>query len=1152
MMKKYIYYLIVFGCAFFLNNVQLLMALNPDRYASESILKTGKWIKLKVTNNGIYKLSYDEIHKLGMDPSKVKIYGYGGWVLNEDFSKTEEYIDDLPEVSVYINKGSDGVFSSGDYLLFYGRGITKWSYDGSEYIHENNPYATHGCYFLTEDDSGPQEMKVEQSVSGSVQTIEIYDDYALHEQDLDRAPEVNTGRELFGESFTGSRTKLPLSFYVPGITSDNGYARLSFAAKASSTTPVSLDIDGVTIVNTHITGVGEQYVKGSLANQRGIWSGEKNERFTVNVNYNAGNQAFASLDYVRLNFCRELRSYGEAYTFFRNKSSMGKTVTYIIKNATSNMLVFDVTDNHAAKMMATEFSGGELRFSASSASGELREFVLVDPSKTGFDEVVSLGEVPNQDLHSLSQTDMVIITPKLFENYAQQLAEEHRQRDGLRVTVALSDEIYNEFSSGVYDITAYRRFLKMFYDRAETEDDKPKYLLLFGDGVFDNRMLSEACRGWNRDNFLLTYQVKESLNEHNSYGTEDYLGYLDDIKPTFTSGNPALKQLRLGIGRFPVRSLEQADIVITKLINYMDNKNPGSWKNRLVFSADDTGTKETFVLHTNQANKLADSVEATFPEYMVSKVFMDAYKKSLSNGRTTYPEAKQKLNDLFKKGCFLFNYTGHGSVTDLSAENMVGVSDINLMNFTDLPLWITATCDYSWFDAISTSAGEMVFLHKKSGGIALISTTRVVGSTENYNLNVKLVNNLFQRDEQGQYPRLGDILRKSKNELGGTNQLNYILLGDPALRLNYPEEQIVLREINGEPLKEGKIYEFKAMEKITISGDILDFSGNVNTGFNGSLRTTVFDAQDNLKTVLKNSDNESYEFTEYAKTVFIGNDSVKEGKFSTTFMVPLDISYSDNQGKINFYASDTEKKLEANGYFSEYRLNGTSEGIYDDTKGPDILSMYLNSTSFNSGDVVNSTPYFIAEVYDENGINMSGSSIGHDIMLMIDNSPVTSYNLNAYYEPSSEVYGGGVVRFSIPSLPDGKHQLVFRVWDLLNNASTDTLDFYVDSGLKPEIYDLTATNNPAREETYFLLSSNRPESQVDIDIYIYDMTGSRVWTYTEQGIIGDWLEDYTIHWNLCSDKGSRIRPGVYIYKAMISSENSKEATKAKKIIILGQ
>ena len=1115
-------------------------------YAENSVLSSGKWIQIQVNENAIYKLTYDDIKKMGIsDPSKVKIYGYGAWMLDEDFRKP--YIDDLPEVSVWLNKGSDNVFNSGDYLLFYGRGTTKWTYNTQTdfFEHENNPYSTFGSYFLTESDSGPKEMS---SISNEPNTpnpwlgtrLTTFDDYVLHERDS--IAFLQSGRELFGESFVGKQNQT-FSFTVPGITNDPGKVRLSFAAAPQTTTPVTLSIDGKSMLNLNISKPTGDYRKANLANGMATWTGEKKDQVTATVSYNSSGQAIANLNYISLRTKRQLRFYNN-YTFFRNTESLRNTVEYVIENAGSQSLIWDITNNFDAGIVPANRNGNNLSFWAT-RSNVLREYVMVDYSKS-FPTPQVIGEVKNQNLHSLPQTDMVIIVPEVYFSQAERLAERHRST-GLSVVTVQPNWIYNEFSSGSPDATAYRRFMKMFYDRATSEEEKPKYLLLFGDCIFDNRFLTKEATKLDSRYFLLSFQMRESTDESTSYGSDDYFGLLDDNEGLQISSGT----LDIGIGRFPVRTIAQAENAVNKVLSYMDDTIYKEWKNRIIFTADNTDSylPSSFCVHALQADTVSQYIENNHPEYMITKSFMDAFKSVTVNGQKTIPDAKNKFLTSLKEGCFILNYTGHGNISSWSSENMLRDTDIKQMNFEGLPLWITATCDFGWFDRLGTSAGEEVFLNKNSAGIALFTTSRVVYSANNARIHSRLIRNTFTK-ENGKNLRLGDILRKSKNEMqGDNNKLNYILLGDPALKLHYPNLTVQLEKINEETIDPNKIYSFRALDKVTLVGKIVDESGATVTNFNGKIKTNVFDSKQQINSVETDDNGKHFSFSDYVNTVYIGYNEVKDGQFSVSFNVPLDISYANNNGKMNFYAYDEETGLDANGYYSRYQLAGTGDDLNYGDEGPEILSMFLNSPSFKDGDNVNETPYFVARVSDEKGINMTGNGIGHDITICIDNSAALTYTLNSYYTPINEKEGE--IKFHIPALSPGKHQLVFKVWNILNNSSTDSLTFNVAAGSKPHLYDITATNIPARENTYFLLTHDRPESEIEVEVSVYDLSGRTVWTHKEAGS-SSWLKQYPIEWNLTDGSGQRIGSGVYLYRATINTPEGKEATKSKKIIVLGQ
>ena len=852
------------------------------------------------------------------------------------------------------------------------------------------------------------------------------------------------------------------------------------------------------------------------------------------VSYSSSGHTNVRLDYIRMQFVRTLRPYG-ACTFFRSLTSVGNASRFVISEANSNTLVFDVTDALNVKRVEADLNGSELSFTI--PAGRLREFVLVQTNQT-FPSPEVVGEVASSNLHGLEQRDMIIISAPSLVQQAERLAVAHREKDGLTVEVVTPEAIYNEFSSGTPDATAYRRLMKMFYDRSSSLGNLPKYLLLFGDGIYDNRGISGEVQGVSRSNMLLTFQSQESLNVY-SYATDDYFAFLEDN----SGSNFSRDKMCVGVGRFPIRTVTEATQMVDKTISYMENKDSGSWKNNVTFVADDGNNEDSFTTnHMKQADQLAEAIEEMQPGFLVNKVYFDAYKRS-SLG--TYPDVHNEIEKLLKSGQLLINYTGHGSTTHWADESVWTQTDINNSSYKHLPVWVTATCDFTRFDDVKTSAGESVFLNPTSGGIALFTTTRVVFSGNNANLNKALIDNLFQEDANSRYT-LGEAMMYTKRQLNDSNKLNFILIGDPALKFAYPEYKARVTAVNGEAVSD-EPFEFKALSRITVEGEILNPSGSFAADFTGVLSSTIFDSQSSITTLGNSS--EKFTYLDYPNTIYIGRDSVRNGKFSFTFMVPKDISYSNKKGKLNLYASSETK--EAQGSFFDFIVGGTSDTAETDTIGPEIRQIYLNDSSFVSGDKVNTTPYFVAKLWDKSGVNITGSSVGHDMMLTIDSMPSMSYNLNSYYALLPDSENEGLVQFSIPELEPGMHTAEFKVWDILNNSTTYTFTFEVAEGLKPNLIEMYATPNPARDQVEFFLHHNRPESNLKVTVMVYDMTGKFLWS-TEKSGSSELFKAYIVTWNLTDNGGRRLRPGVYLYRAAISTNNSKEATKANKLIILAQ
>jgi hypothetical protein len=1107
-------------------------------YATKSALSEGKWVKIRVNETGFYKLTYSDLKKMGFaSPEKVSVHGYGGFPMEEDLSKAV-YMDDVPSIPVWRGE---------DFILFYGKGTVKWTYNASKKIftHENNAYSTYGCYFVT-DATETNEAEQTPSTGNATVQINTYDDYMLHELDkvsITTSGRPNSGRELFGESFDSNTSQI-FPFEIPGITNDDGRISYRFVAKIKSGTgKVILSADDIPLMENTINQNNQTYVAALDIVPEVEWPGEKSEETVIKISFSISQQ-ISHLDYIRLQMKRQLQPYGAA-TFFRSIESIGQETQFNISNASANLLVFDVTEGRQMKRMETTLSGSQASFTI--PVGSLCEFAMVDLTKT-IPTPETVGEVKSQNLHGMAQTDMIILSPDAFTAEAERLADAHRLRDGLTVSVVTPEQVYNEFSSGAPEAAAIRLFMKMFYDRRTSDSDAPKFLLLFGDGRFDNRKLTDVWKN-SSDNYLLTYQSKESIGE-SSYVSDDYFGFLRDGE----GANPTAASIDLGIGRFPVSTLSQARNAVDKVISYMENAKHGPWKNKLCFVADDGNSGDDFTIrHMEQSDSLTRYIEYNHPEFIAKKLFFDAYKLSYSGGKPTYPEIRTNIQKELKNGVLIINYTGHGDAASWAEERVMTQTDINNATYTNLPLWITAACDFAPFDAPSTSAGEDVFLNKKSGGIALFTTARVAYREPNFVINKLFLENLFQKHD-GRHQTLGEVMMNTKREYGSREKLSFFLLGDPALTLAYPDEYgIDVKEINGKPVDEAAI-NIKAFEKVTVKGAISGNDGSPASDFDGLLSVTVFDSQAEITTLDNNATDIALTYRDYPNIIYLGNDSVRNGEFTFTFTVPKDISYSNKNGKISLYATDDRVGAgkDACGSFKNFTVGGTDEVTDTDTEGPEIRSLYLNTPDFRDGDKVNETPMFVAVIRDGSGINVGGSSIGHDIMLTIDNNPSLSYSLNNYYETYLEGEDGeSIVKFPLPKIEAGAHYGEFTVWDIHNNSSTAAFRFAVADNYKPSIINLTAGPSPASGYVDFIISHDLPESLVKVEIQVYDLTGRIQWKHEETGSSA-MFDSYSVRWNLTSLAGARLPSGIYIYRAVIGNNGSNATSKSNKLIIQAQ
>ena len=905
---------------------------------------------------------------------------------------------------------------------------------------------------------------------------------------------------------------------------------------------------------------GNKLYNGNTSLQSGTYTKGKDMELAQKYEYKAGDHLSVKLeykksqqpstdgyvDYIRLNVKRQLKTYNEPYTFFRSFKSRNHISRFVIEGANSACMVMDITDPANCKIIETELTGSTMSFTIPE-SNSLREFVLIRTDRTDFPVPVSKGAVECRNLHGWSNKDMIIISPSTLRKEAERLKEAHETQDGLRVEVVTPEEIYNEFSSGTPDATAYRRFMKMLYDKAASKEDRPKYLLLFGDGAYDNRFVTESWSKMSdkeRENFLLTFQSENSLDEK-SYVTDDYFGFLDDA-----SNEKSVEScpVDIGIGRFPIRSVSDARKMVNKVIRYMNNEELGIWKSETCFVADDGGNADKDKnMHMEQADAAAKTVERQASDILAGRLFFDNYVKDFSSSNP-YEAVTSQMNKKLREGLSLINYTGHGNTTSWSDEKVLTQQIIDKFSYSKLPLWITATCDFCRFDALATSAGESIFLNEKSGGIALYTTVRVAYADTNEIINRHFLESLFTQDANGQYPVLGDVVKETKRKHTGPRNLNFTFIGDPAIKLNLPTYKIRISTINGKDVALDTP-NFRAYDEVVVEGEILSQDNLSVDNFNGKLDVKVMDSKISI-TTRNNFRNESaFKYEDYKNLVYKGSTQVQNGKFSFSFYVPGNISYSGKTGKMILYASDSEQKIEAKGNFTNYKVQGTSDDPLDDHEGPEIVKLYLNDSTFVSGDKVNTTPFFYARLWDQTGVDITEGGVGHDVMLMIDNKPFTSYNLNSYYDNIFGRKGEGEVRFGIPQLSAGMHEAVFKVWDVMGNPTTYTFRFEVDESLKPFITNIVATPTPAKGNVEFHLTHNRPESQMKVGIMVYDIAGRLHWKHEETGS-SELFKDYVIDWDLRNNSGSHVRPGVYIYRAAISTNNSKEATEAKKMIIL--
>lgn len=1119
-------------------------------YAGSSVLASGNWYKVSVSRSGIYTLTYQDLINLGInvnfiDPRNLRIYGNGGGMLSEN--NFDSRYDDLVENPIYVFGESDGVFDATDYILFYGDGPVKWELNSSDkkFHHQTNYYADATTYFITAD-LGPGK-RIAQQPSSSLSPnkfVTKFQDYACHEKDSFNL--ITSGKEWYGENFD-ILTSYSFNFSFPNIdASSKVKIQTDIASRYtiySSLYSVNADGNSYTSSIPGISSGGYDYASSLTSKSEFMPSGDN---ITVTIS-KLTTGAVGWLNYIELNATRNL-SFSGSQMIFRDTVSVGagNVSQFTVGNASSSLRIWDITDPVNAVEQQFVLNGNDAQFSL--ATDTLREFIAF--SGTSYDKPMLIGRIENQNLHALGPVDFIIVAYPDFTDQANRLAGLHSTYDGYSSVVVTPGQIYNEFSSGNQDISAIRDFVKMFYDRATDADEMPKYLLLLGDASYDykNRISDNT-------NYVPTYESPYAVDFAGSYATDDFFGFLDNNEGPFTNS-----LLDIGTGRFPVKTADEAGYIIDKIAEYLKISDPsaagngcsgytlgssGEWKNIITFVADDE-EKQFF----NDCEDFSTYIDTAYNNYNIDKIYCDAYVQVTGAGGQRYPDVNDAISKRVDKGTLIMNYVGHGGEVGWSLERILQISDINSWeNIHNLPLFITATCEFSRYDDPKrVSAGEMIIIKSDGGGIALLTTSRLAYATYNATLNGKFYQNAFIKTN-GKHHTLGELVAISKNWGSNVdpNVRNFVLLGDPALTLSYPENRVLTTKVNMHDTA-SVIDTLKALQKVVISGIVADPAGQKLTGFNGVVYPTVYDKKTTTYTLGNDSPSYIWPFLIQKSILYKGKVSVINGDFTFSFVVPKDIAYTYGKGRISYYASDGT--TDANGYYENpyFIIGGSDTTATLDNAGPE-LKLYLNDSTFVNGGMTNENPLLLATVKDTSGINTVGNGIGHDIVAVLDGNTSKSIVLNDYYEADLNSYQKGIIRYPLKNLSEGEHLLNLKVWDIYNNSSEVSVNFIVSQSAELALYHVLNYPNPFTTHTEFYFEHNQPCCDLNVQIQIFTISGKLVKTI-DQNVLTDGFRAEPIAWDGLDDFGDPIARGVYLYKLRIKNGDGSMAEKTEKLVIL--
>lgn len=1091
--------------------------------ASDSVLSSGKWYKVAVSETGIYRLTYGDLSSLGIDvdrinPKNIRLYHNGGGVLNE--MNAQPRFDDLREIPVYVAGESDGKFDRDDYVLFYARGPVTWKPNGNNgFKHVPNAYDDYAYVFVNVDQGEGRRVQQAVPITGNADaSVAEFVDYQVY--DVDKYNIINGGKTYYSDILDGNAS-LTRDFSFPHLKA-NRLCSVAINAAGRNFQPASfqLYVDNALLKTFAITTTS--------GGSQNTFAYEVNGQVTCPVSGNsvkvtlshvgvAGTTSIGYVDYIAVNAWRSLTFTGNEMLFRNPEASDGaKTYNYQLSGASSTVQVWDVTDSVCPVKVDGQLLGTVLNFKVK--GNAKNEFIAFNGSS--YHTPVLIGEVANQNLHGDKGYDYLMVVYPDFLEQAERLKAIHAVYDpDLNIKIVTPEQVYNEFSCGAVDVTAIRDYCRMLY-----QDERPlRYLLLFGDCSFDYKNRSEMAT------FVPTYEAVQAADIHSSVVTDDYFSFMDENEGALRGSVPDL-----GVGRFPVSTVEQARQVVDKVENYlaMNESTMQPWRNVITFLCDDAEGNQFF----DHSEYFANQIRNTGGENMViDKIYLDAYNQENTPNGQVAPEVNQALNNRMDKGTLVLNYVGHGGEVQLSTERILQRADVNSWrNGPKYPLMITGTCEFSRYDDHTrTSLGEYAFLSQYGGMVAMFTTSRVTIGPNNKSFISKIYDHLFEIQD-GKRMRLGDVFRMAKNS-GHLSDRAYVFFGDPALRLPLPRWTVETTHIADT---------LRALQPVTIEGVVKDMDGAVASSFNGIVYVSVYDKA-TIYATKGDEGTPQREFSLRHSIVFNGKTRVENGRFSIDFIVPRDISYQYGTGMVSYYATDYQN--DASGLDENFVIGGFSDDAILDEDAPQI-QLFIDDEQFVSGGVTGNNPTLIAYVEDASGINTTGNGIGHDIVATLSGPSNVSYVLNDYFEANLGSQGKGKITFRMHDLAEGDYILNLKVWDVFNNSGTASIAFRVANSALMVLEEPICFPNPFVDEAYFSFGHNQIGNNMEVQIRVYDVMGRLVAVLNEH-IAGTSARTAPIRWDGRSNFGGKLPAGLYVYTIIATNDQNETATITSKLMI---
>ncbi len=1096
---------------------------------------TYPWAKIGIDQEGIYQIDASQLKTAGITVPKdlvgtVKIFGRDGTPLNE--TVVDSAINNMNEIPVIVRTNSSGELES---VVFYGRPGYGFEYNiYSGFCHYINPYSNlnsykkeYNYYFITYGGTEGKRLTTKEPPDGSVvNSPSTYTSLIYYEEESTNAFMSGSGRFWFGS------TLFPRTFSDNILTNLDKTGtilyKFAFAHTAAGNGTFSVYESGTFLNSVTLSLTSNDGYRGECFVQKPATIIGNDLRSVLKMEYSNTVTATPYFDWYEIQYPRYLIPSNNEIGFFDNPALEGIT-EYSINDFSGDIIGLDVSNGLQPTLLKNLSNVGSMFIfrHPSEKKNPGRFFISANYRKPPV-EKVTMGNLRT----SLSGADVIVITHPDFVNSAEKFKEYRSSRDGLSVTIVKTTDIYNEFGYGIGDPTAIRDFIAFAFNNWQV---KPRYVLLWGDGHYDYKNISTT-----KTNYVITYQNKytaSDLNGTNSYTSDNYFAQV--------KGNDIF--LDLAIGRVTIGSDAEGKWFVEKLGHYENESSQDQWRTVVTLCADD-GPKGIHIdesdydTHTVQSEGISNHYIPSY--FQQKKVYLAEYPRVTSASAVKKPAATNDMLEIINTtGTSILSWVGHGNPRVWAHEELLERSTTipKMTNLDKLFFATAATCDFGRFDMPEVRSGaEELVLSDAGGAIGILSASRAVYAAPNISLLENFITELFTPDDQTkQYPRVGDAFFMIKQKtIDTSNDAKYYILGDPTMRLLTPVMNIRIDSLNGQYVGDNSdTAKLKALGSVEIKGSVIDpVTSQLDAAFNGTVLISMLDSDE--KIVVEDADIYSTIHTFYKQGSILNKSSykVENGCFTANFVLPKDISYSDNTGRLFAYAFSSDNKY-AKGNNNNFTVKDISTDVVTDVTGPDIR-IYLDSRGFAAGDIVSPEPLLIVDLADETGINTTGRGVGHRIEAWIDDSS-RSVDLTNKFSTSLTDSRQGTAETFLYDLKPGDHTVRVRVWDVYNNYSIAQTNFRILDN-RIVINDLLCYPNPAEPgNTVVFKFEHNLTPPFDAKLRVFNIMGQLLYTVNTKI---NTLHTGELEWNCKDGSNTSISSGSYLYQIILESDTGNIGT----------